>query len=147
MGIKHTPGPWRWEFNGKHRQLKLVGGRPKFDLTIMEFCRWGMRGAGVSMRDTAPEADGFNLMYKVHERTEWIKSFKGRDHHKDWCAAVDHPDMLLMQAAPELLEALTDAVIDFDNWAAHEDNHPHEHLVAWADKARAAIAKAKGEEQ
>ena len=54
---------------------------------------------------------------------------------------------ILIAAAPELLEALTDAVIDFDNWAAHEDNHPHEHLVAWAEKARAAIAKAKGEEQ
>ena len=53
----------------------------------------------------------------------------------------------LICAAPDLLEALADAVIDFDNWAAHEDNHPHEHLVAWAEKARAAIAKAKGEEQ
>ena len=53
----------------------------------------------------------------------------------------------LIAAAPDLLEALTDAVIDFDNWAAHEDNHPHEHLVAWAERARAAIAKAKGEEQ
>ena len=55
----------------------------------------------------------------------------------------------LIAAAPDLLEALEDAVIDFDNWAAHEDNHPHEHLVAWAEKARAAIAKAKakGEDQ
>lgn len=60
---------------------------------------------------------------------------------------VDIPNAFLIAAAPELLEALTDAVIDFDNWAAHEDNHPHEHLVAWAEKARAAIAKAKGEEQ
>ena len=56
-------------------------------------------------------------------------------------------DARLIAAAPELLEALADAVIDFDNWAAHEDNHPHEHLVAWVEKARAAIAKAKGEEQ
>ena len=54
-------------------------------------------------------------------------------------------DARLIAAAPELLEALTDAVIDFDNWAAHEDNYPHEHLVVWAEKARAAIAKAKGE--
>lgn len=53
----------------------------------------------------------------------------------------------LIAAAPDLLEALEYAVVDFDNWAAHEDNHPHEHLVAWAEKARAAIAKAKGEEQ
>ena len=60
---------------------------------------------------------------------------------------VREEDARLIAAAPDLLEALTDAVIDFDNWAAHEDNHPHEHLVAWAERARAAIAKAKGEEQ
>ena len=59
------------------------------------------------------------------------------------CEANAH----LIAAAPELLEALEYAVIDFDNWAAHEDNHPHEHLVVWAEKARAAIAKAKGEER
>lgn len=53
----------------------------------------------------------------------------------------------LLAASPELLEALSDALADFDNWAAHEDNYQHEHLVAWAEKARAAIAKAKGEEQ
>ena len=53
----------------------------------------------------------------------------------------------LISAAPELYEALADALADYDNWAAHEDNYPHEHLVAWSEKARAAIAKAKGEEQ
>lgn len=109
---RHTPGPWRWEFNEKHRQLTLVGGRPKYDLTIMEFCRWGMWGAGVSMRDTAPEAEGFNLMHKVHERSDWVVPLPGRAHHKDWCAAVAHPDMLLMQAAPDLLQALDDLLRD-----------------------------------
>ena len=59
----------------------------------------------------------------------------------------EEADAHLIAAAPELLEALSDALADFDNWAAHEDNYPHEHLVAWAEKARAAIAKAKGEEQ
>ena len=136
--VKHTPGPWRWEFNGKHRQLMLLGGRPKFDLTIMEFCRWGMWGAGVSMRDTVPEADGLNLMYKVHERPDWIKSFKGRDHHKDWCAAVDQPDMLLMQAAPDLLEALEELLavaVQYDLPLSDPERI----------KARAAIARARGE--
>jgi hypothetical protein len=133
---KHTPGPWRWEFNGKHRQLTLVGGRPRFDLTIMEFCRWGMWGAGVSMRDTVPEADGFNLMYKVHERPDWIKSFKGRDHHKDWCAAVDHPDMRLMQAAPDMLEALEALINETDPFQLNTGE-------PWC-RVRAAIAKAKG---
>ena len=56
-------------------------------------------------------------------------------------------DARLIAAAPDLYEALADAMADYDNWAAHEDNYPHEHLVAWSEKARAAIAKAKGEEQ
>ena len=53
----------------------------------------------------------------------------------------------LIAAAPELYESLADALADYDNWVSDEDNYPHEHLVAWAEKARAAIAKAKGEEQ
>ena len=65
----------------------------------------------------------------------------------EYAIGVSLANLRLLCAAPELLEALTDAVIDFDNWAAHEDNHPHEHLVAWAEKALAAIAKAKGEGQ
>lgn len=141
---KHTPGPWRWEFNEKHRQLTLVGGRPLYDLTIMEFCRWGMWGAGVSMRDTAPEAEGFNLMYKVHERADWIAPFPGRAHHKDWCAAVNHPDMKLMQAAPDLLGAL-DGMLQI--YGGHHDENGLKHSVeiACIEQARAAIAKALGE--
>lgn len=132
----HTPGPWRWEFNEKHRQLTLVGGRPKYDLTIMEFCRWGMWGAGVSMRDTAPEGDGFQLMYKVHERPDWVVPFPGRAHHKNWCAAVSHPDMLLMQAAPDLLEALENCVDLIELISPIEGDEIR--------RARAAIAKARG---
>ena len=139
---KHTPGPWRWEFNEKHRQLTLVGGRPKYDLTIMEFCRWGMWGAGVSMRDTVPDADGFQLMYKVHERPDWVVPFPGRAHHKDWCAAVSHPDMLLMQAAPDLLEALEMIVTEADSYTARTGKP----VYNWRDSARAAIAKARGEQ-
>lgn len=51
----------------------------------------------------------------------------------------------LIAAAPDLYDALAEALADYDNWAAHEDNYPHEHLVVWAEKARAAIAKARGE--
>lgn len=100
---KYTPGPWRWEFNEAHKNLHLVGGRPRYDLTIMDFVRWGMQGGGVRMRDTAH--DGLQLMFKVHERRDWITPFPGREHHADWCANVAHPDMRLMAAAPDLLEA------------------------------------------
>ena len=43
---QHTAGPWRWEFNAEHRSVHLVGGVPQFDLTIMDFTRWGMSGCG-----------------------------------------------------------------------------------------------------
>lgn len=103
---KHTPGPWRWEFNEKHKQLTLVGGVPKYDLTIMGFSRWGMWGAGVDLRETSEGHESFNCMYPLKERQDWIQPFPGRDHHAHWCAAVNHPDMVLMQASPDLLEAL-----------------------------------------
>lgn len=104
MSAKHTPGPWRWELNEKHRNLHLVGGVPQFDLTIMDFERWGMQGATVRLRDTAH--GGMNIMHKLHERRDWIAPFSGRKHHSDWCLDVIHPDMRLIAAAPELLKVL-----------------------------------------
>jgi len=136
MSDKHTPGPWRWEFNEKHKQLTLVGGRPKYDLTIMEFCRWGMWGAGVSMRDTSPDADGFNLMHKVHERPDWISAFPGREHHKSWCAGIDQPDMRLMQLAPDLHALLKEARTTLEMW---KDVAPAVSLCADIDKLLARI--------
>ena len=99
----HTAGPWRWEFNHEHKRMKLVGGRPEFDLTIMSFDRWGMSGAVASLRDTA--YDGMNIMHRVCDRPDWIAPFDGRKHHADWCADIIHPDMRLMAAAPDLLAA------------------------------------------
>ena len=104
MTTKHTCGPWRWEFNGAHRVLHLVGGRPKYDLTIMDFDRWGMSGAVATLRD--PAEDGMNIMHRLCDRPDWIAPFPGREHHAAWCADVTHPDMRLMAAAPDLLEAL-----------------------------------------
>jgi len=149
---EHTPGPWRWEFNEKHRQLTLVGGRQKYDLTIMEFCRWDMWGAGVSMRDTRPEAEGFNLMHKVHERPDWIIPFPGRAHHKDWCAAVAHPDMRLMQTAPELLDDLVEAAAILRRYEGYHRAKNTEESTAKAEvnaqlaaRFEATIAKARGQ--
>lgn len=98
----HTPGPWRWEFNEKHRSLQLVGGKPQYDLTIIDFERWGMSGATMRLRDTAH--DGMNLMSRVHERPNWIAPQPGREHHKSWHQLLTHPDTRLIEAAPDLLE-------------------------------------------
>jgi hypothetical protein len=41
----HTPGPWRWEVNLTSRVIDLVGGKPTYDMTVMDFVRWGMTSA------------------------------------------------------------------------------------------------------
>lgn len=128
---KHTAGPWRWEFNAKYKSMTLVGGKPQFDLTIMDFGRWGMGGAVAVMRDTAH--DGFNIMHRVCDRPDWIAPFEGRAHHADWCAEIIHPDMRLMASAPDLLAALQGVLLVADR------------ATGEFDAARAAIKKAIGE--
>lgn len=141
MSAKHTSGPWRWEFNRGSKSVHLVGGRPQYDLTIMDFSRWGMSGAGINLRDTAH--DGMNIMHKLQERSDWVAPFPGRKHHADWCADVVHPDMRLMASAPDLLEALIllEAEMVLSGNAGSED-------YGWKpaiEKTRAAIARATGE--
>lgn len=131
----HTPGPWRWEVNMESKILHLVGGKPQFDLTILEPTRWGMGSATLMIRDTAH--DGMNIMHKLHERRDWVAPFPGREHHANWCASVKHPDMQLIEAAPDLLSLLQDAV---DSFGPHLEGGDDEWLIF----ARAAIAKATG---
>ncbi len=135
----HTPGPWRWEINRSAKVLHLVGGRPQYDLTIMDFDRWGMSRAVATLRDTA--ADGMNIMHRLPDRHDWIAPFPGRDHHADWCADVTHPDMRLMAAAPDMLDALRKAVVLLAGACVHSPElEPH----ATYEVVSAAIAKATG---
>ena len=134
----HTPGPWRWELNERSKGLHLVGGVQMYDLTIMDFERWGMHSATVRLRDTTH--DGMNIMHKLHERRDWIAPFAGRKHHFDWCADVTHPDARLIAAAPELLQALQ---VTVENWSSQFERQGHA-APKWAKQARAAIAKATG---
>jgi len=99
----HTPGPWRWELNKQTKHLSLVGGKPLYDLTIIQPTRWGMGSATLLIRDTAH--DGLQLLHKLHERADWVKPFHGREHHAHWCSAVAHPNMRLIESAPDLLKA------------------------------------------
>jgi hypothetical protein len=131
-----TPGPWRWEINLEHRRVHLVGGTPMFDLTVVDFDRWGMNGATMSLRDTAH--DGMNIMHKLHDRPDWFAPIPGRKHHASWLQVVTHPDARLMAAAPTMLAALTAAEEIFDRnglLACH----------AGRQQIRDAIAAATGE--
>lgn len=100
----HTPGPWRWEFNRASKNVHIVGGRPMFDLTVMDFTRWGMADAVPRFRDTA--VDGMNIMHRLCDRSDWLAFDPGRAHHASWHLLITHPDARLMQAAPVLLAAL-----------------------------------------
>jgi hypothetical protein len=143
MEIKHTPGPWRWELNEKHRQLQLVGGKPTYDLTIIRPDRWGMQGATLEIRDTAH--DGMNIMHKLHARRDWIAPHEGRAHHAGWCANVIHPDMRLIAAAPDLLAALQAIIGACDRSGGDDDKSLIDEFTGEMEEAaRAAIAKATG---
>lgn len=135
----HTPGPWRWEFNAKHKSVQLVGGVPTFDLTIIDFERWGMSGATPRFRDTSE--DGMNTMYRLCDKPEWIVPEPGRSHHKTWHQLVKHPDAQLIAAAPELLDALKDCLAFLERDMPVASSGPERR------KASAAIAKATGAAQ
>lgn len=129
---KHTPGPWRWQFNAEHRRLHLVGGDRRFDLTIIDFERWGMNGATMRLRDTAH--DGMQLLYRVHERPDWVTPESGREHHKAWHQLLTHPDARLIEAAPDLLQMVIDLLDAFGQCDTPIEND-----------ARALVARVMGE--
>jgi hypothetical protein len=135
----HTPGPWRWEVSLKSKNVSLCGGRPPFDQTVMDFVRWGMGGAAPRFVDR----DRFLL----RRADEFSVSVPGREHHSGWFRAIDHPDARLIEAAPDLLAALKDAIemLEFV-CECHEGPVTPEQEADWArlNRARAAIAKAEG---
>lgn len=103
-----TGGRWRWEINLENKRLHLVGGPYReFDLTIMDFDRWGMGGAVATLRDTS--VDGMNIMHRLPDRKDWIAPFPGRAHHANWCQQVTHPDMRWIEEAnPKVIRSLLD---------------------------------------
>jgi hypothetical protein len=140
--LTHTPGPWRWEYNAKHRSVHLVGGKPMYDLTVMDFERWGMHGAVPRFIEPSESSNGLMLMHRLCDRQDWIAPFENREHHAHWCAAVTHPDARLMSAAPDLLAALKEVIA----LAMRDWNVPHEDLMGIAERSLNAIKKATGEQ-
>lgn len=131
----HTKGPWRWEYNPRHKSVQLCGGSPKYDKTVMDFVRVGMSGAGPRFIDNS---EGFNLLGRLVDRVkDWCRPEKGREHHADWFQEVVHPDAVLIAAAPELLHALEELVDCYDDIGGPDGTYAR-------ITAQAALAKAKG---
>lgn len=139
MTPEATPGPWRWEINATSKSVHLVGGRPQFDLTVMDFDRWGMGGATIRLRD--PAHDGLQLLHKVHERPDWIAPIAGREHHANWCATIVHPDARLIAAAPELLAHLKIVAFHLRRGDFSERSRLADEAL---DKIEGALSKATG---
>jgi hypothetical protein len=129
---EHTPGPWRWEISLCSKRLHLVGGETRFDLTVMDFVRWGMSGASMRLRE---DIDGRNLLYRCEK---WAKPVAGREHHSEWFQQIDHPDARLIESAPDLLAALENIM------ASVEAVAPGIKWTAEYEDARAAVKKARG---
>ena len=139
---KWTPGPWRWECRPMHHSIELCGGRPQYDLTILQPVRWGMGGA--SMRVQAH--DGTSMVGKAHE---WQQPIPGREHHARWIQTIRHPDLDLIAAAPELYEALESLLFDYKEeakgWTFEDDTKAQSMVLKLIANAEAAMAKARGE--
>ena len=138
---EHTPGPWRWEINRTTKCLELVGGgRRQYDLTVMGLARWGVNGAIAMFRDL--DYPNRQVLHKVHERQDWIAPFALRKHHEDWLAGVVHPDAMLIEASPDLLAVVEEAIRLYGKpggpWNVPSDPG------GWMDRAQAAVAKARG---
>jgi len=114
---KHTPGPWRWEFNPDANRLALVGGEVRYDLKLLDFVRWGMQGGIARFRD--PAFPNLNVMELPNK---WAVPEKGREHHAERFNLIDHPDANLIAAAPDLLAACEKAegfvkyALEFWDW-------------------------------
>jgi hypothetical protein len=136
---KFTPGPWRWELNRKGKRVQLCGGVPRFDLTVMDFIRWGMGGA----QPRFLEAWKSNSMMLLENAPKFGKDVPGREHHSDWFQTIDHPDAHLIAAAPDLYAALEHAERFCPCGARPESPNTHPHVFGCP--VELALKKARGE--
>jgi hypothetical protein len=132
----HTPGPWRWEVSLKSKNVSLCGGRPPFDQTVMDFVRWGMGGAAPRLID--------HNRFLLRRADEFSVTVPGREHHSAWFRAIDHPDARMIEASPEMYDALV-WIVNCASCVGKDGEPPTSEEYRDALNAGvAAIAKAEG---
>lgn len=99
-----TKGPWMWKLDLTNRDVQILGGVPKYDLTVIDFVRWGMNSAAPRFRE---DVAGMNIMHRCDEHAQVVP---GREHHSHWFQTLDHPDARLIADAPLLLAELQRAL-------------------------------------
>jgi hypothetical protein len=102
----------------------------------MDFARWGMNGA-------RPRVLDFSDMMLLREAEDFRVPIPGHEHHAHWLQGINHPDMNLIAAAPELLEALKEIRIDIETLGNLYDIPSSEFSAL--SMLDAAIAKAEGQ--
>lgn len=90
-----TPGPWMWQLNMDGKSVTLQGGRPTYDLSVMDFVRWGMSGATPRFMDVG-SGNGIQIL----ERAEhYATPVAGREHHAHWFQGITNPDATFIEHA------------------------------------------------
>lgn len=90
-----TKGPWRWNLNLKSKSVQLEGVTGMSE-TVMDLKRWGTNGAKLRFLRDGLMVDCDNL----------TKAHPNREHHKHWCADIEHPDAKLIVDARNVLPEL-----------------------------------------
>jgi len=122
MNTKYTPGPWKFHINKTAKYVTLSGFKNGSIETVMDFVRYGMQSA----------KPRFNIDGLMCDADKIGKVVKDRKHHKKWYQELKHPDTLLIEAAPEMLECLIKL---YKNLKSFGSNISKENAVEIIEKA------------
>ena len=142
MTKQHTPGPWVWRGNAYAQDVYLStlhGGRK----VVMGFSRWGTAGAQPTFQGPNSLRYAKDLLKFEVGDPSVTGVAEARDNNSVYrlhIADIDHPDARLIEAAPELLDALEALMVTIDAQINAGLRWDPETVVA----TRAAIAKARG---